>query len=409
MKKTSFYWLRGVLVFAIVFVVMLVIGSLIQYYYGIWGVLATELMMLAITLTAAKIMHVNIKEMLPVKLPRIRQIFGIVFIYLGGIILIGSSVWVVFYFIPQSTQIVSDFSNLYSSTSGMFAWLIVAVSPAICEEFLHRGLILYTFKNSAFRSKWFIIIGVGLIFGVFHMSGVRFPAMCIQGMLLTYIALESGNILLPVFYHLLNNTISLLTGLNASQGVDYTNTSSLLDNYSVLSIIGTIFIISAFALYVLRLGARLIGPNLGKLESAARESAALDAAVRESAVLDTVALDAAKPDTAALDAATPDTTAPDAAAIETATSDAAASDTAALDTDAPDTAVPDATVLDAATPDTAASDTAALDTVALYTFTYDVTTLAQIKNLRASRRLTLYVTVVASLLFFGLGIILINL
>ena len=258
MNKSFPLWLRGVLVFAIVIVVLMAVCSPLQYYYGIWGLLATEVILLAITLTAAVACKIPIKEMLPAKAPRLGQIIGVVVMCAAGIVFAACSNFIMFFFFPQSMQLVDEFSNLYKSAPGVVTWLIIALSPAVCEETLHRGFILYTFKNSGFRSKWFIVIWMGLIFGAFHMDPIRFAATCILGMILTYVALESGNILLPVIYHMLNNSLSVIAGLTFSTD-ESLSMSQVLSSSIMPSLIGTMFIMSAIALYLLRLGARMVG------------------------------------------------------------------------------------------------------------------------------------------------------
>jgi len=67
---------------------------------------------------------------------------------------------------------------------------------------------------SALKGRWHsaaVVVVVGVLFGLFHLSVYRFLPQAIVGMLLTYLALRTGSILLPVFVHFaLNGSIILI-------------------------------------------------------------------------------------------------------------------------------------------------------------------------------------------------------
>jgi sodium transport system permease protein len=100
--------------------------------------------------------------------------------------------------------------------------LIMALMPALMEEFLFRGVITGLLPK-AFDSRLKIFI-VGGLFGLFHMSILRILPTGILGFVLTWLRLRSGSLVPCVCLHFCHNALtlflpSLLIGKNAASGV----------------------------------------------------------------------------------------------------------------------------------------------------------------------------------------------
>ena len=83
----------------------------------------------------------------------------------------------------------------------------VAVVPAVCEEYLFRGLVL----NSV---KWLggvkaVLISAGL-FCIYHMSPAQTAYQFVMGVIYGIIALKSKSVLPTVILHFLNNLVVIL-------------------------------------------------------------------------------------------------------------------------------------------------------------------------------------------------------
>ncbi len=85
--------------------------------------------------------------------------------------------------------------------------LVIAVSPAICEELLHRGLLLRAYEK---RGSYKAIIITSFFFGLFHMDITNFLAPIFWGAIFGYFALRTGSIFAGMLAHFLNNAIAEL-------------------------------------------------------------------------------------------------------------------------------------------------------------------------------------------------------
>ncbi|MHC4398146.1 MAG: ABC transporter permease subunit/CPBP intramembrane protease [Planctomycetota bacterium] len=87
--------------------------------------------------------------------------------------------------------------------------LVMAVLPAVCEEFAFRGFILSGFRHLG--HKWRAIVYTSLFFGATHFMLQQSIVAFILGILIGYLAVQSGSILPGVVFHLVHNGLGLLT------------------------------------------------------------------------------------------------------------------------------------------------------------------------------------------------------
>ena len=88
------------------------------------------------------------------------------------------------------------------------ALVLVAFLPAVAEEVTFRGVVLAGLRRSG--SRWIAIGGSALVFGLFHVNPYHVVAAFAVGLLLGWVALESGSILPGVLIHLVNNGAQVL-------------------------------------------------------------------------------------------------------------------------------------------------------------------------------------------------------
>ncbi|WP_409200333.1 lysostaphin resistance A-like protein [Methanobrevibacter sp. DSM 116169] len=120
---------------------------------------------------------------------------------------------------------------------GIFSTVIIA---PIFEEILFRGVFLQKLK-SYFKLPVAIIL-TAVLFGVIHNVGGMISA-AVFGICMCILYIKSGNILVPIFAHFLNNLIAELIST-----VDSSNL--IFSNHILMFLFGILAIISAYLLFV---------------------------------------------------------------------------------------------------------------------------------------------------------------
>jgi membrane protease YdiL (CAAX protease family) len=167
------------------------------------------LILLVMAIAAALIFKQNLKEVFPIKLPKLREVFGVLVFWMGSFTLVMIMTVIQAMLFPEETLAASNgVSSVASSEGMMFGILIVSFMPAICEEAVHRGFILHTFKDV--KKPWVIVLSMGIIFGVFHLDPYRFVPTAILGACLTWVMLKTENMVCPALFHGTNNLIPVL-------------------------------------------------------------------------------------------------------------------------------------------------------------------------------------------------------
>ncbi|MDW3196162.1 MAG: CPBP family intramembrane glutamic endopeptidase [Cytophagales bacterium] len=128
--------------------------------------------------------------------------------------------------LQQMTEYLTNFSGFMQFLVGL---IVIALIPAIGEEFLFRGLLQNMFAKG-FGNHHVAIWLTALLFGAFHFQfyGV-FPRMLL-GVLFGYLYYWSGHLSLAMIGHFINNAFTLVTLYLYSVGVinqDITGTPEL--------------------------------------------------------------------------------------------------------------------------------------------------------------------------------------
>jgi membrane protease YdiL (CAAX protease family) len=86
---------------------------------------------------------------------------------------------------------------------------IIAVTPAICEEFFFRGLIMKNLEKvySALKS----VVLCGLLFAIFHFQPINLFPLIILGCYLSLIVICSDSLYTSIVCHFINNFIAAIS------------------------------------------------------------------------------------------------------------------------------------------------------------------------------------------------------
>jgi len=106
-----------------------------------------------------------------------------------------------------------ELTNLMINTSDWKQTLItvflIAVLPAIGEEWLFRGLIQRELMNIFKSGHWAVLI-TAIIFSAIHIQFLTFLPRFILGLILGYMMLYSRNIWMPITAHFSNNLLAVV-------------------------------------------------------------------------------------------------------------------------------------------------------------------------------------------------------
>ncbi|MBR3292962.1 MAG: helix-turn-helix domain-containing protein [Oscillospiraceae bacterium] len=203
-------WMGALLLLAAMLCCMLP-GNWLQQSYGLFGLIATELILLALALAYTWLRRLRPAEVFPLRRISIRELFGTLCLSVAVFVvtIFVSNLWATLLpaiYRAEGTQI-ADF--LYSDRGNLLLSLISTVLFApVCEEALCRGAIFAHFRG--LKKPWAVFLINGLFFGIFHMSPLRFWGTAMLGAALTYLMIKKDNLLLPVLMHASNNLLAAL-------------------------------------------------------------------------------------------------------------------------------------------------------------------------------------------------------
>lgn len=103
--------------------------------------------------------------------------------------------------LQEFTAYLTDFQSIQHFVVGL---IVIAVLPGIGEELLFRGLLQNVFQKT-FNNPHVAIWSAAFIFGAIHMQFYGLVPRMLLGVLFGYLYHWSGNLLLPVIAHLMNN------------------------------------------------------------------------------------------------------------------------------------------------------------------------------------------------------------
>jgi len=95
-----------------------------------------------------------------------------------------------------------DNSNIF------LEFFAICLASPITEEFIFRKFLI---DRLAIYSKTLAIFSSGIIFGIFHINLPQFFGAMFSGWALAYAYVETGNILIPISYHILENSFSIIS------------------------------------------------------------------------------------------------------------------------------------------------------------------------------------------------------
>lgn len=89
---------------------------------------------------------------------------------------------------------------------GILLVLAVVILPAVCEEFVFRGIIMNEYYECG---PYLTILASSILFAFVHLDFSQFPIFLLNGLVLGLLAYISGSIIYPIIAHLIYNVFVL--------------------------------------------------------------------------------------------------------------------------------------------------------------------------------------------------------
>lgn len=196
------------LVIAVTFVLVLYVGTILQVKFGLAGVFGTQMIILLVPLLVVLYTKKDIFLTYGFAKTGARSYIGGVFLAIGFYFInIIISTGLVNLFPSSATNVTTTFSSLMSGNVWSIL-LVIAIAPAVCEEMLFRGVIFHSMKAKYRIST--AILAVAALFGLYHMSLVKFIPTGLLGFVLCCVVYKTGSIFPAMMIHFINNGISVL-------------------------------------------------------------------------------------------------------------------------------------------------------------------------------------------------------
>ncbi len=137
----------------------------------------------------------------------------------------------------QALEITEAFLNTTSISGLTINLIMMAVIPALGEEFLFRGVLVRLFKEW-FNNVHIAIISSAMLFSTLHMQFFGFFPRMVLGILFGYLFIWTKSLWVPIFAHFLNNAAAVIVAFLASKdliNIDYESFGAT-DNYAFVII-----------------------------------------------------------------------------------------------------------------------------------------------------------------------------
>ncbi len=210
--------------FCVLFVLFFYVGSALQTADLHWGLVGTLWgVMLAPTVALSAWAKWNLNNTFSTRTPAARLWPAALVLAVSGVVVVGVlNVLIESLGLRPPTAYLEQMSGLVDSPSGVIGWaaafFVLAITPAICEEFVFRGFLLSSLKGRV--NDWAAIAITAVLFGLFHLDVYRLFGTTALGILLGYLTLRTKSILPAVAMHAINNGIAVALMAAGAQEMD---------------------------------------------------------------------------------------------------------------------------------------------------------------------------------------------
>lgn len=201
---------HGIIMLILSAVCVFFVSPILGANLGLYGTLLNEILLLVLAVALTAVVRGDFKQVFPIHKPKLSAVYGTILLWIGSFLAIMIITMIIAYFFPEEVIGVSQGLGMeFASLTFIISFVIVSISPAICEEAVFRGVVMHSFDNG--KNKWIAIVVTGLIFGAFHGNIWRFVPTALLGIMLGYIVYETDNMIYGALFHAINNAMPLLS------------------------------------------------------------------------------------------------------------------------------------------------------------------------------------------------------
>lgn len=173
-----------------------------------WLLLSTPVLLLALTLGAARLSRVDLRETLMLRLPSAGELFMAFPLAVSFVVLSDQLSSLTQQLVPIPEELTEGMVEILR-VEGPLDWAIklatIGLLAAVSEELLFRGFIQNGLLRGTSRSA--AVLWTALMFMVMHV--LPLPSFAAAGAVLGIVALSTRSIVVPIIVHFLNNVAAL--------------------------------------------------------------------------------------------------------------------------------------------------------------------------------------------------------
>ncbi len=193
---------------AITMMIFMYAGSVLQLKYGIGGIFGTQMIFLALPLMFVAYTKRDVRKTYSFYKTKPANYPGAFLLGIGACLLMLVLAVFLTNLFPNSAEAMSEMFVDILGDNLAVQIIVIAITPAICEEMLFRGFLLSAMGSRYKKVSAFVIVAV--LFGLYHMSLIKFFTTGLFGLLLCYVVYLTGSIFPAMLIHCTNNLISVL-------------------------------------------------------------------------------------------------------------------------------------------------------------------------------------------------------
>ncbi|HAE43743.1 MAG TPA: hypothetical protein DCG34_12630 [Clostridiales bacterium] len=152
-------------------------------------------------------MKASFKDSLGIKIPSIVGLFGGLWVWVGAFSVVVLYQLLITPFVSQAPTLI-ELEQQMKELSPLHLFLLLALTPGVCEELLFRGFALRPLENKL-GPKWAILI-TSLAFAMVHLDFIRLIPTFILGLAFGFVSVKTRSIFPSIILHTVNNSVAIL-------------------------------------------------------------------------------------------------------------------------------------------------------------------------------------------------------